>query len=151
MFKYCTCGAKNEYSVEPPHFCQRCGIRFSSNFTSVSSSKPKIALPKRRVEEEELEEEDYENEEEDEFEEEEEVRPRSKRRRLNLDMREILAGTEIHSGYSGVNIKDVAGTKDNDSEGFRRDKPKKMSQKQALEEFRRLATPKRQFTDLDSE
>lgn len=135
MKRYCLdCGAPTEYSLKKPIFCTNCGNSFEKNtqasqiiVKNIEPQKPTIVKKINKLEAELEDDIDYNDDDQD------------VKEVPNISNLQIEAPLEKPA--RGVKLKDLMGTSTNENskKERRKEKAKKVSKKQALEDFAKEA------------
>jgi len=132
MKRYCiSCGGPTEYSIKKPIFCSNCGASFEQNtekvIEKVQIKKPIIAK-KIYIEEPELDNDINYDDDQD----------------VNEvpNISKLQVETQSDQVVRGVKLKDLMGTSgsENSKKERRKEKAKKVSKKQVLEDFAKEAS-----------
>jgi hypothetical protein len=132
MKRYCiSCGGPTEYSIKKPIFCSNCGASFEPNtekvIEKVQIKKPIIAK-KIYIEEPELDNDINYDDDQD----------------VNEvpNISKLQVETQSDQVVRGVKLKDLMGTSgsENSKKERRKEKAKKVSKKQVLEDFAKEAS-----------
>ena len=135
MKRYCLdCGAPTEYSLKKPIFCTNCGNSFEKNsqtsqvvVKNIQTPKPTIAKKVNTLEPELEDDIDYHDDHQD------------VKEVPNISNLQIEA--PLDKPARGVKLKDLMGTSTNENpkKERRKEKAKKVSKKQTLEDFAKEA------------
>jgi len=131
MKRYCLdCGSPTEYSLKKPLFCANCGVSFDKNnnqplVQKVQLQKPTIAKKTYTPELDIQDDQDFDDNEED---------------IASLpNISKIQVETVGERSNRGVKLKDLMGTGENTKRDRSKNKGKKVSKKQILEDFAKEA------------
>lgn len=131
MKRYCLdCGSPTEYSLKKPLFCGNCGVPFDKNnnqplVQKVQLQKPTIAKKTYTPELDVEDDQDFNDSEED---------------ITSLpNISKIQVETVAERSNRGVKLKDLMGTGENTKRDRSKNKGKKVSKKQILEDFAKEA------------
>jgi len=131
MKRYCLdCGSPTEYSLKKPLFCGNCGVSFDKNnnqqlVQKVQLQKPTIAKKTYTPELDVEDDQDFNDNEED---------------ITSLpNISKIQVETVAERSNRGVKLKDLMGTGENTKRDRPKNKGKKVSKKQILEDFAKEA------------
>ena len=131
MKRYCLdCGSPTEYSLKKPLFCAYCGVSFDKNnnqplVQKVQLQKPTIAKKTYTPELDVEDDQDFNDNEED---------------ITSLpNISKIQVETVAERSNRGVKLKDLMGTGENTKRDRSKNKGKKVSKKQILEDFAKEA------------
>lgn len=131
MKRYCLdCGSPTEYSLKKPLFCANCGSSFDKNTNQplvqkVQLQKPTIAKKTYTPELDVEDDQDFDNNEED-------ITSLPNISRIQVE-------TAAEKPNRGVKLKDLMGTGENTKRDRSKNKGKKVSKKQILEDFAKEA------------